>query len=181
MTGCRNGLSSSDPSWRKGMIGINDPMSAAVITPWIPGSLSAALLSMERMRPCATGLRKMTAWIIRSKARSSTYCPRPRRKRMSSMRSIGLPMSALVARTGIISDHNGGVLVAQRARDAQSCQSGGFRVAARRLSRELHREPPGGAFPLDLVHVAGATRAPTQLNLSLLEAQTGERHPTRDL
>src|SRR5437588_9018874 len=130
---------------------------------------------MERMRPCATGLRRMTACSKPSKARSSTYCPRPRRKRMSSMRSIGLPMSALVARAGIISDHDGGMLVAQGARDAQRGQCGGFRVAARRLSRELNREPPGSAFALDLMHVAGGTRVSNQRDLCLLEAETGER------
>src|SRR5262249_8537720 len=121
------------------------------------------------------------AWSIPSKARSSTYCPRPRRKRMSSMRSIGLPMSALVARTGIISDHNANVRIAQRARDAQSGQSGGFRVAARRLARKRDREPSRRAFALNLVHVAGGIGVRNQLDLCLLEAETGERDRGRDV
>ena len=48
-----------------------------------------------RMRPCATGLRRIAAWSRPARARSSTKVPRPRRKRRSSIRSIGLPMRTL--------------------------------------------------------------------------------------
>ena len=61
----------------------------------------AADVSMLRIRPCATELRRITACSMRSSARSSVYWPRPRRKRKSSSRSIGLPMKALVARRAV--------------------------------------------------------------------------------
>src|ERR1041385_7342273 len=47
------------------------------------------------MRPWATQLRRPAACSMPSRAMSSTYWPRPRRKRKSSRRSIGLPMYAL--------------------------------------------------------------------------------------
>src|SRR5262249_54823020 len=73
------------------------PMSAAVITASRPGCARAALTSIERMRPCATGLRRITACRTRASDISSTNWPRPRRKRRSSSRSTGLPIRALGA------------------------------------------------------------------------------------
>mgnify|MGYP003694652237 CR=1 FL=1 len=46
-----------------------------------PGRARAAAVSIERMRPCATELRRITACSSPSRVRSSTYWPRPRRKR----------------------------------------------------------------------------------------------------
>src|SRR5690348_8415287 len=74
------------------------PISAAVITACTPGRARAAAVSMLRMRPWATLLRRIAACNTPAGARSPTYCPRPRRKRKSSMRGIGLPMGRLVGR-----------------------------------------------------------------------------------
>src|SRR5436190_11374586 len=98
MTGCSNGLNSGEDSWRSGMVGIVVPRSAAVMTACTPARERAAPASIERMRPCATALRRITACRRLSRARSSTNWPRPRRKRRSSMRSTGLPTKALVVR-----------------------------------------------------------------------------------
>src|SRR5262249_6741853 len=49
-----------------------------------------------RMRPCATALRRIAACSRSLRVRSSTYWPRPRRKRRSSKRSTGLPTNRLV-------------------------------------------------------------------------------------
>src|SRR5262249_61153209 len=59
------------------------------------GSGGAAAGSIERMRPCAIELRRITACRRFSRARSSTNWPRPRSRRKSSRRSIALPMKAL--------------------------------------------------------------------------------------
>ena len=80
---------------RSGMVGTLAPISAAVTTACTPGHDRAAETSIERMRPCATALRRITACSGSSRARSSTNWPRPRRKRTSSMRSTGLPTKAL--------------------------------------------------------------------------------------
>src|SRR5216683_2050186 len=50
------------------------------------------------MRPCATALRTTTACSSPAGLRSSTYWPLPRRKRRSSMRSIGLPTKEFAGR-----------------------------------------------------------------------------------
>src|SRR4051794_21179010 len=73
------------------------PISAAVITACTPGRAPPAEVSIARIRPCATELRKIAACSRQAGARSSTYWPRPRTSRRSSMRSIGLPMKALAA------------------------------------------------------------------------------------
>src|SRR5690348_11562715 len=72
------------------------PISAAVITACTPGSARAAAGSTLRMRPCATLLRRIAACSMPSSATSPTNSPRPRRKRRSSMRGTGLPISRLV-------------------------------------------------------------------------------------
>src|SRR5712672_768951 len=74
------------------------PMSDAVMTARTPGRARAAGASIPRMRPWAKELRSTTACSMPSTARSPTYSPRPRRKRRSSIRSIGLPTSRLVVR-----------------------------------------------------------------------------------
>ena len=67
-------------------------MSFAVMTARTPGRFNAADVSIERMRPCATELRSNTACSASGLGTSSTNSPRPRRKRRSSRRSIGLPI-----------------------------------------------------------------------------------------
>src|SRR4030081_3202674 len=74
------------------------PMWAAVMPPRTPGRARAADTSIPRVRPGANELRSTTACSMPSTARSPTYSPRPRRKRRSSIRSIGLPTSRLVVR-----------------------------------------------------------------------------------
>ena len=61
MTGCSNGLNSGSGCSRIGMIGGPPGMSLAVMTECTPGIFSAADVSIETMRPCATELRRMTA------------------------------------------------------------------------------------------------------------------------
>src|SRR6266436_4895695 len=138
-----------------GTRGTRLPISLAVITLCTPGSARAAATAIERMRPWATELRRIAACSMSLRARSSTYCPRPRRKRKSSIRSIGLPMSALLARLESISDDNRGLLVAQRPRDAQGCERRCLGVGARRVSLQRDGKPSGGSLDLDLVHIAG--------------------------
>src|SRR5262249_1823686 len=75
------------------------------------GSVRAAAVSIERMRPCATELRRITACRRFSRARSSTNWPRPRSRRKSSTRSIALPMKALVLRFRSMSDDDGCLFV----------------------------------------------------------------------
>jgi hypothetical protein len=77
---------------RNGIVGILPSMSAAVTTARTPGMASAALVSMARMRPWPTGLRRKAACHWPSRFRSPIYSPRPRRKRKSSTRSTELPM-----------------------------------------------------------------------------------------
>src|SRR3979490_2881064 len=74
------------------------PMSDAVMTARTPGRARAADASILRMRPWAKEARSPPACSMRAPARSPTYSPRPRRKRRSSIRSIGLPTSRLVVR-----------------------------------------------------------------------------------
>src|SRR5262245_61056693 len=146
MTGCSNGLNAGQESSRNGMVGTTLPMSAAVMTACTPGRVSAAVLSIERMRPCATGLRRITACRRPSRARSSTNWPRPRRKRKSSRRSTGLPMKALVVRFASMSDvlrfaHRD---VAQRARGEQLLEldaAVGQPVLVGILQQRLDRRP----------------------------------------
>src|SRR5271166_1287166 len=159
MTGCSKARNAGSDSCRNGMVGTGKPISPAVITACTPGHASAALLSIARMRPCASGLRTITACSMFSNARSSTYCPRPLRNRKSSIRSIGLPIRALVARFRSISDDhsddNGYFFIEQRPRDAQGRQCRGLGVAARWSPLKLDGEFSGGAFDLDLMYVAG--------------------------
>ena len=61
MTGCSNGLNSGNGCSRIGTIGGPPGISFAVMTACTPGIFSAALVSMDTMRPCATELRRMTA------------------------------------------------------------------------------------------------------------------------
>src|SRR6516225_8579540 len=167
MTGCSNGLNSGEASWRRGMVGIEAPMSSAVITACTLGSTNAARLSTAWMRPCARGLRTMTACNMPSNARSSTYCPRPVRKRKSSIRSTGLPMRALVARLRSMSDDDGRLLIAQRAGNAQGGERRSFGVRGGRFPLQRDDKSAGGAFDLDLMHVAGRMRIRHELDLLL--------------
>src|SRR5471030_2575635 len=72
--------------------------SAAVMTVRTPGRANAAAQSIDRMCPCATELRRITACNAPSHATSSTNLPRPLRNRKSSMRSIGLPIRKFAVR-----------------------------------------------------------------------------------
>src|SRR5260370_17092672 len=74
------------------------PMSDAVMTARTPGRASSAYATIPGMQPWAKELRSTTACSMPTTARSPTYSPRPRRKRRSSIRSIGLPTSRLVVR-----------------------------------------------------------------------------------
>src|SRR5262249_50923992 len=154
MTGCSNGLKAGEESCRNGMVGIAAPISAAVMTACTPGRARAAAVSIARMRPCATELRRITAWRRFSRARASTNRPRPRSRRKSSTRSIALPMKALVVRFRSMSDDDGCLFVEERARDAERSQGGGLGVRARRLALQLDRKTPGRALGLDLVDIA---------------------------
>ena len=58
--------------WRSGMRGIVPLISAAVITAATPGMARQAAVSMERMRPWATGLRRMTAASMPARDMSAT-------------------------------------------------------------------------------------------------------------
>src|SRR5215469_2471554 len=69
------------------------------MTACTPGSASAQRGSIERMRPCATGLRKIAACSRPSRLRSPTYSPRPCKKRRSSRRRTGLPIYRLAPAT----------------------------------------------------------------------------------
>ena len=83
-------------------------LARRVITACMPGRARAAVQSIERMRPCATELRRMAACRSPGRVTSSTYSPRPRKKRRSSRRSTGLPMNTLPGRgcaTDAISIH----------------------------------------------------------------------------
>src|ERR1700704_946168 len=75
------------------MTGIFSPISVAVITARTPSIARAAEVSMLRMRPWATPLRKMTACNIPSRLISAMKLPVPARKRRSSARSTGCPIS----------------------------------------------------------------------------------------
>ena len=66
--------------------------SSPVITATTPGSASAALLSIERMRAWACGLRSAAACAMFGSVMSSMKRPRPARKRGSSLRSMRVPM-----------------------------------------------------------------------------------------
>jgi hypothetical protein len=57
-----------------------------------PGMARAADASIDLILAWAIELRKMAACHCPSRRISSTYSPRPRRKRRSSTRSIGAPM-----------------------------------------------------------------------------------------
>src|SRR5215831_11390859 len=155
MTGCSNGLKAGEESCRNGMVGI------------------AAAISIARMRPCATELRRITACRRFSRARSSTNWPRPRSRRKSSTRSIALPMKALVVRFWSMSDHDSRLFVEQRPRDAERRQGGGLGIRARRLALQLDRKTSGRALGLDLVDVAGRVGIGDELHLGGVESQSG--------
>src|SRR5437879_1141205 len=72
-------------------IGPIGPRSAAVITATTPGSARAALVSRERIRAWACGLRTSTRWRTPATPRSSTNLPRPVMSVRSSRRRIGFP------------------------------------------------------------------------------------------
>src|ERR1700730_2534105 len=183
MTGCWNGLNSGADSCRNGIIGTQPPISisVAVITACTPGRARAAFFSMARMRPCATGLRTMTAWSVCSNTRSSMYWPRPVRKRKSSRRSTGLPTRALVARLRFISDHDGGLFVADGPRHAERRQGRGLRIGARGLALKLNGKATSRALDLNLVHVARRCRIGDELDLRALEAEARNRDCRRDI
>jgi len=61
ITGCSNSISSGIGTWRMGMRGMWVPISRAVITASTPGRVFAVAESMRRRRPCAIGLRTITA------------------------------------------------------------------------------------------------------------------------
>jgi len=67
------------------------PMSAPVRIARTPGWRDASPVAMPRIVPWARGLRTKAAchWPVRET--SSMNVPRPRRKRRSSVRSIGAP------------------------------------------------------------------------------------------
>ena len=119
-------------------------MSLAVSTPCTPGSARAAETSIERMRPWATELRRNAACNMSLRARSSTYCPRPRRKRRSSRRSIALPMSELT------------VLICALAHDLQR-RPYGHRPSARRARPRRWKcsRCSGRDCPKHLAHARG--------------------------
>src|SRR5947209_6339979 len=98
MTGCSYCLNAGSGSCRNGIVGIEEPISSAVMTARTLGSARAAVVLIERIVPCATELRRMTARNSPGRVTSSTYSPRPRRKRRSSTRSIGLPTYAFAGR-----------------------------------------------------------------------------------
>src|SRR5215472_5697738 len=107
MTGWQNGSVAGEDCNRSGILG-TVPISDAVITARTPPIASAGVASIARMRACATGLRRIAACSRPSRVRSATYCPRPRRKRRSSIRRTGLPMYRLTrvnagaARKGVL-------------------------------------------------------------------------------
>src|SRR5262245_40363257 len=78
-------------------VGTGQSRSDAVMTECTPGRRSAGLTSIDLIRPCATWLRRTTAYNCPSFTTSSIYSPRPRRNRRSSTRSAGLPIWRLVA------------------------------------------------------------------------------------
>src|SRR5262249_1990880 len=156
--------------------GVGARIGAAVMTVCTPGRARAAAVSIERMRPCATELRRITACRRFSGARSSTNWPRPRSRRKSSTRSIALPMKALVVRFRSMSDDDGCLFVEQRARDAEGRQGGGLGVRARRLALQLDRKTPSCALGLDLVDVAGRVGIGDEFHLGGVESQSGQRY-----
>src|SRR6516165_625534 len=181
MTGCSNGVKAGEESCRSGMAGTVAPMSAAVITACTPGRARAAAVSIERMRPCATELRRITACSRFLRPRSSTNWPRPRNRRKSSTRSIALPMKALVVRFWSMSDDDCRLFVEQRPRDAEGRQGGGFGIRARRLALEPDRKTSGRALGLDFVDIAGRVGIGDELHLGGVESQSGERHRGGDV
>src|SRR5216684_80901 len=181
MTGCSNGVKAGEESCRNGMAGTAAPMSAAVMTACTPGRARAAAVSIERMWPCATELRRITACRRFSRARSSTNWPRPRSRRKSSTRSIALPMKALVVRFWSMSDDDCRLFVEQRARDAEGRQGGGFGIRARRLALELDRKTSDRALGLDFVDIAWRVGIGDELHLGGVESQSGQRHRGGDV
>src|SRR5262249_14157649 len=163
------------------MVGITAPMSAAVMIACTPGRARAAAVSIERICPCATALRRITACSRFSRARSSTNWPRPRSSRKSSTRSIALPMKTLVLRFWSISDHYRRFLIEQRPRDAERRKRRGFRVRARGLALQRDGKAPGRALRLDLVDVALRVGIGDEFHLCRLESQSGERHGGGDI
>src|SRR5262249_39860268 len=83
-------------------VGIQARFSPARVSPVITartlGCASAALVSMETIRACACGLRSTAPCSIPGSCTSSTYRPRPRMNRASSLRFIApYPMGTSVA------------------------------------------------------------------------------------
>src|SRR6266545_3118668 len=181
MTGCSNGLKAGEESCRNGMVGIAVPISAAVMTACTPGRVHAAVTSTERIRPCATELRRITACSRFSRARSSTNWPRPRSSRKSSTRSIALPMKTLALRFWSILDEDRRLFVDQRPRDAERRQGRGLGVRARRLTLQLDRKAPGRALGFNLVNIARRGGIGDELDFRGAKSQSGERHRGGDI
>src|ERR1700730_21645 len=183
MMGCGNGLIPGADSCRKGIIRTQPriSISVAVITACTPGRGRAPCFSTARRRPCATGLRTITAWSVCSNTRSSMYWPRPVRKRKSSRRSTGLPTRALVARLRFISDNEDGLFVADGPRHAERGQGRGLRIGARGLALKLNGKTTSRALDLNLVHVARRCGIGDELDLRALEPETRNRDCRRDI
>ena len=79
----------------------NAEKSGNVNTPTTPGRAAAAATSMVRIRPCGHELRNKAACSIPSTWTSSTKRPRPRRRRASSCRTIGSPISGMARRPDV--------------------------------------------------------------------------------
>src|SRR3990167_8602483 len=77
-------------------VGIHSSFSGTrsfpVMTASTPFTASALLVSMPLMWACAYGLRTMSRWSMPGSFTSSTYLPRPRMKRASSLRLTLWPM-----------------------------------------------------------------------------------------
>src|SRR5262249_40598680 len=174
MTGCSNSPKAGEESCRNGMVGMAAPSSAAVMTAWTPGRARAAVASMERIRPCATELRRITACRRSSRARSSTNSPRPRSSRRSSTRSIALPMKTLVRPFWSMSDDDHCLFVDQSPRDAQRRQGGGLRIRARRLAPQLDGKATARALGFDLVNIAGCVGIGDELHFRSVKSQSGK-------
>src|SRR5471032_757634 len=75
---------------------------APVTTPITPRSFSAALVSIERMRACGCGERRIAACRIPATgSRSSMKRPRPVRSGASSLRGTDLPTQPVAAALGV--------------------------------------------------------------------------------
>src|SRR3954469_2944905 len=84
-------LSVARTAWRSAdIVGIHAMPRASrsrpVTTAWTFGRASAAVVSIESMRACASGLRRIAPWSVPGRRMSSRNVPCPRIKRASSLR-----------------------------------------------------------------------------------------------